>query len=201
MRLYNELERSLISLEFDFSSERKALLREITATIQERLDKGEKLNLNFICTHNSRRSQLSQAWAQAMAVYYDVPAVCYSGGSESTAFHENAQRALQQAGFVLEKLNDSDNPEISVSFSNEVKGLKMYSKKYDESGVSSFIALMTCSDADENCPYIPEASARIKFTFDDPKVFDNTDDAVSGYVQRSLEIAAQLKFIFSHLQV
>lgn len=201
MHLYHELEQSMRALKFDFSEERKALLRAITARIQEQLDSGEKLNLNFICTHNSRRSQLAQAWAQAMAVYYDIPVVCFSGGSEKTAFHVNAQKALQQSGFIVETEDQADNPIVRVSFSPEVKGLKMYSKKYDEAGVDSFIALMTCSDADENCPYIPEASARIKFTFDDPKVFDNTDQAVSGYVERSLQIAAQLKFIFSNLHI
>ena len=32
----------------------------------------QAIRLNFICTHNSRRSHLSQIWAQTMAAYYNI---------------------------------------------------------------------------------------------------------------------------------
>jgi len=68
------------------SAERKEVLQPLAAYLQGKLNAGETIRLNFICTHNSRRSHLSQIWAQAMAFYFGVKNVfCYSGGTEATA--------------------------------------------------------------------------------------------------------------------
>ena len=38
--------------------------------------------LNFICTHNSRRSHLGQIWAAIAGAYYNVDVATFSGGTE-----------------------------------------------------------------------------------------------------------------------
>ena len=61
--------------------ERKSTLQLLADFIIEKVKTGEEISLNFICTHNSRRSHLSQVWAQTMAHYFKVTNVfCYSGG-------------------------------------------------------------------------------------------------------------------------
>ncbi|MEC8830745.1 MAG: protein-tyrosine-phosphatase, partial [Bacteroidota bacterium] len=68
------------------TSERKQTLSPLVEYIQEKVTNGESIRLNFICTHNSRRSHLSQIWAQTMAHHFGVRNVsCYSGGTEATA--------------------------------------------------------------------------------------------------------------------
>ena len=77
--------------QLDFSSiseERKSILQELINYVQTQKSEGKEIHLNFICTHNSRRSQLSQLWAQTASFYYGVKTFCYSGGVEVTAFNE-----------------------------------------------------------------------------------------------------------------
>ena len=46
------------------------------------------IQLMFVCTHNSRRSHISQQRAQASAAYLNVDNVqTFSGGTEATAFN------------------------------------------------------------------------------------------------------------------
>ena len=52
--------------------ERKEILQPLVDFIQAKTDNQEPVRLNFICTHNSRRSHLSQVWAQTMAHFYGL---------------------------------------------------------------------------------------------------------------------------------
>lgn len=48
----------------NISTVRKAVLQPLIENIQSKYSKNQVVNLNFICTHNSRRSHLTQIWAQ-----------------------------------------------------------------------------------------------------------------------------------------
>src|SRR5437899_11368256 len=52
------------------STERRVVLDAIATNIVAQLDAGKTARLTFICTHNSRRSHMSQIWAQTAASYY-----------------------------------------------------------------------------------------------------------------------------------
>ena len=54
------------------SAERKEILKPLADYIQSKINNNETIRLNFICTHNSRRSHLSQIWAQTMAFYFKI---------------------------------------------------------------------------------------------------------------------------------
>lgn len=195
--LKREIVQEIEALSLKVSDERKQVLDGIARVLIKELAHDKMLHLNFICTHNSRRSQLSQAWAAAIAEYYRLPISTYSGGSEVTAFHPNAIQALEKSGFDV-KYEKGANPICTVTFSKE-NSLLMYSKLFSDTEDVSYIALMTCADADQNCPFIPTAKHRLKFTFEDPKVSDGTENAAEVYYQRSIEIAAQINYIFSQL--
>ena len=75
---------------------RKETLKVLIQYIQNKLDQGQEINLNFICTHNSRRSQFSQIWAKTAAELYGIPANTYSGGVEVTAFNSRAVTSQQR---------------------------------------------------------------------------------------------------------
>ena len=59
---------------------------------------------------------------------------------------------------------------------------------------------MTCSHADENCPVIPGTEKRIVVRYEDPKAFDNTSEEADRYDERSLQIAAEMFYVFSKIQ-
>ena len=89
---------SSISVE-SISKERKAVLQPLINYIQSKQDQDEVTQLNFICTHNSRRSQLTQAWAKVLAVHFGIQIESFSGGVEVTAFNQSAINALINNGF------------------------------------------------------------------------------------------------------
>lgn len=77
------------------SKERESLLIEIANTITETYLDRQKININFICTHNSRRSQLAQVWAFFAINYFQLPIFfSFSDGTEATKFHRNAVKIL-----------------------------------------------------------------------------------------------------------
>ena len=61
----------------------------------------------------------------------------------------------------------------------------------------NFAAVMTCNHADKNCPFIAGAERRISLPYEDPKAYDDTVDEAKMYNQRSIQIAQEMKFIFS----
>jgi arsenate reductase len=142
-------------------------------------------------------------WAQAAAHYYQIPNVfCFSGGTEATAFNPRAVLAMQNAGFAIEASNKANNPIYDVKFANDAMALQVFSKKYDDAvnPVNSFAAVMTCSHADENCPFIPGAEKRFALTYDDPKAFDDTSLEKEKYKERVEQIGREILFIFSNIK-
>lgn len=183
------------------SKERISILQPLINYIQKKIDKSEDIKLNFICTHNSRRSQFAQIWAQTISAYFGIKVFTYSGGVEVTAFNKNAVSAIKNVGFEITK-NGEENPFFSVHYSDGFSPLKMFSKKYNDTinPIENFAAIMTCSHADENCPFISGAEERIPIMYDDPKKFDNTPQEAEMYRQRSEQIATEIYYIFSHLK-
>lgn len=184
------------------SDERKETLQPLVEFIQTKVDKQEAIRINFICTHNSRRSHLSQIWAQLAAAYFEIPNVhCYSGGTEETALFPKVAETLSNQGFNIFKIADSNNPIYAIKYDANALPIIGFSKKYDSSfnPSSAFAAVMTCSQADGNCPFIAGAEKRIPITFEDPKVSDNTPEQTQVYAERSLQIATEMLYIFSEI--
>lgn len=63
--LYSEIEAVLQNLKTaTVTIDRKELLKPLIDYIQSKVTQQKEIRLNFICTHNSRRSHLAQVWAQ-----------------------------------------------------------------------------------------------------------------------------------------
>ncbi len=157
--------------------------------------------LNFICTHNSRRSHLGQIWASVAASYFNIEAETYSGGTEATAFHANAIKALERAGFEI-KSSRGENPHYQVHFSEDEAPIICFSKKYNDAinPQKDFAAIMTCSEADQECPVVFGASERIKLLYEDPKVADGTSKESEKYDERCKQIAIEMFYVFSNVE-
>jgi arsenate reductase len=182
------------------SPERKQLLEKIASFIQEKKANNIPVKLMYVCTHNSRRSHFGQIWAAVAAEYFDVENVTtFSGGTEATAFNPNAIQALKEIGFYVNDKDDTSNPTYEVIFSTKSKPSICFSKIYNDTSnpTSNFAAIMTCGDAEENCPFIPGVELRIGTTYDDPKAFDGTPQQEEKYRERALQIAKEILYVFS----
>ena len=179
---------------------RKETVKQLSEFVQNKIVSGKTVYLNFICTHNSRRSHLAQLWAQTAAHYYGIKNVeCFSGGTEATAFNPRAVKAMQTAGFDISIAKEGSNPVYEVRYAEDANPVIAFSKKYDDpfNHNNDFAAIMTCSQADENCPLVLGASARIALTYDDPKEFDGTPLETAKYAERVDQIGREILYAFS----
>lgn len=203
-KVFPEIEKVIHSFNFEnISEERKLVLQPLINFIQTKVNNRQEIRLNLICTHNSRRSHLSQVWAQTAAAYYDIKNVfCYSGGTEATALFPMAAKTLSKQGFQINTIAEGNNPVYAIKYSENTHPIIGFSKTYDASfnPQSEFAAIMTCSQADGGCPFIAGAEKRIPITFEDPKAFDNTPQQAEKYEERSIQIATELFYVFSQIK-
>lgn len=210
--LTSDLQKYCNTLESEFdqiSAERKENLQKIADFIKEKQQKGETVNLTFICTHNSRRSQFGQVWAKIAAIYFGFSAdkiQTFSGGTEATACNPRTVLALQRAGAKIEKINEisapatvANNPRYEVRLNQKVTPFYLFSKKYDafENPNKNFCAILVCSSADQACPIVFGAEKRIYHGYEDPKRSDETAEETQIYDQTCREIAREMFFVFS----
>ncbi len=202
--LFPEIEKVINALDTSYiPAERKTILQPLIDYIQEKVDKQQEVQLNFICTHNSRRSHLSQVWAQALAYYFGLKNVfCYSGGTEATALFPMAAKTLENSGFKISTISEGTNPIYSIKYTENSHPIIGFSKTYDAefNPTSKFAAIMTCSQADVGCPFIAGAEKRIPVTYEDPKAFDSTPQQAVKYKERSIQIATELCYVFSQIK-
>jgi protein-tyrosine-phosphatase len=196
---------SLKSLEAGFDAipaDRKEMLDRVATFVRTRRSAGGTARLLFVCTHNSRRSQMSQLWAAAAAAYYGIDHVeTFSGGLEVTAFNPRAIAAMERGGFQATNPG-GENPHLMVTYASDRPALEMFSKKYGDppNPKEDFAVVMTCSHADESCPLVIGASTRIPLHYEDPKASDGTPDETATYDARSKQIATELLFAFSRVK-
>ena len=205
--LYTSLIRNIegcINAFGQISEGRKKTLRDLSRFVEKKISEGKRADLVFICTHNSRRSHMAQLWAQAAAAYYGIPdVIAYSGGTEVTAFSTRAVKTMVELGFRISPTTKDKNSVYEIRFSNDLPLIKGFSKKYDdpENPQRDFVAIMTCSHADENCPFVIGAETRMTISFDDPKDFDGTSDEAEMYKKRACQIGREILFSFSQIRI
>lgn len=202
--IFAPIKNVIDTLDFtSISTERKTILQSLVDFIQSKVSANQDIRLNFICTHNSRRSHLSQIWAQTAAAHYNIRNVfCYSGGTEATSLFPMVAQTLSKTGFQIKTLSESSNPVYCVKYNENDSPLICFSKTYDDpfNPQSEFAAILTCSSADGGCPFIAGAEKRIPITFEDPKAFDNTPQQTEKYHERSIQIATELFYVFSQIK-
>ncbi len=105
----------------------------------------EKLNVLFLCTGNSCRSQMAEGWARHLKRgAFDA----WSAGIEKHGLNPNAVKVMAEAGV-----------DIADHQSNTV----------DELPVQDFDYVVTvCGHANENCPIFPGKAKVVHVGFDDP---------------------------------
>ena len=181
---------------------RKELLEKISNYIRSKKLENKPINLVYICTHNSRRSHFGQIWASVAANYYHINGVhAFSGGTEATAFNVNAINAIKRVGFDVKKNDEKENATYHIYFDETENPITCFSKVYDDlkNPDKEFAAIMTCSDAEENCPFIPGVDLRVGTTYNDPKEFDHTPLQDAKYDERCKEIALETLYVFSKI--
>ena len=151
----------------------------------------------FICTHNSRRSQLAEIWAHTFNFVFEKNIKVFSAGTVKDKFSSRLVSVLKEIGFKVKKKSNK----FIFNFSENHNSIPMNSKLIDEIYLKdNFITIMTCSNADKNCPVIPNALSRILLSYEDPKKFDFTNQETKKYKETSHKIALEFYYIFKNLK-
>lgn len=198
-RLLNEADQTI-------SPERKLILNDLASTLGREIllanSEKNEVAVVYLCTHNSRRSHFAQVWGHIASVFFNVQNLkVYSGGTVATFCHPNTIKALRQMGFDIQCDDlESENPFYKVYY-NDNDHIACYSKANTNESIpqTDFIAVMTCSDKDDNCPLVPGAKKRFSTTYDDPKEFDESEDVLAHYTERGLQIATEIMYTFNQL--
>lgn len=181
---------------------RKILLNKLVESIVDQLLRRSHANLNFICTHNSRRSHLSQIWANLAASYYNINNIsCYSGGTAVTAMYPMIREVLSEQGFDCIAVSEGANPVYAIKHGLNAPPVIAFSKVYNDSfnPQDGYIAIMTCTQADQDCPVVSGAESRIALPFLDPKAYDNTPVQAQRYMEKSIEIGTEMCYVFQQV--
>ena len=177
---------------------RKDLLKPLRDYVVLKSKQKVEANLTFICTHNSRRSQLAQVWAKIISDYYGFTVNSFSGGTEVTNCNSRTIASFERMGFKV-KNPGGENPHYELTYHEKRRPIIVFSKTFDDASnpKNNFAAVMTCTNADENCPIIAGAEKRISLPFEDPKIYDNSNQESEKYDERSTQIASEMKYIFN----
>ncbi len=107
----------------------------------------------FLCTHNSARSQMAEGLLRHFAGdRFEV----MSAGTEATHVRPLAVRAMDELG-------------IDIS-GQESKTLKQYL------GQAIDYVISVCDEANEACPFFPEARQRLHWSLPDPAAVEGTEE-------------------------
>jgi len=106
----------------------------------------------FLCTHNSARSQMAEAFLNTSGAGRSQ---AFSAGTEARGLHPLAVQAMAEQG-------------IDISLQE--------SKTFDRYLDQQFDLLITvCDEANEACPYFPNAKERRHWSFPDPSAARGDD--------------------------
>lgn len=191
--------QTLLSQEDQISDERKKELEFLAKEIHSQMKETGFSKATFVCTHNSRRSQLAQIWFWRALEHFELDNISsYSGGTEATAFNHRMVSALQRFGFDIQALDETKNSKYVVrSGKAKEREMVLFSKKYADSfnPQQDFIAVMVCSQADKACPFVPGAFSRVALPYEDPKVADDTPLEAKSYDDKVVEIGREVLYL------
>jgi len=114
-----------------------------------------KKRILFICTHNSARSQMAEAFLKTLfPEWFEV----YSAGTQPGKLNPFVVKAMVEVGMDI-----SGNHTKSV---DEFKG-----DKFD-------LVVTVCDQAKETCPYFPGALGYLHRNFEDPSTFTGSEEEI-----------------------
>lgn len=173
--------------------------------VREKMQKDEDVHLIFVCVQNSRRSHLSQVLAADVIDAHELlhKIKTYSGGVEVTRIHPNTLECLKKLGYKIVQKTSDNNPVFELWINENHSPILLYSKNFEyiTSQLPSFAAVMVCSEAETNCPYVPGAEKKFLLPYNDPKIFDDTDNAVEEYLKVAKQIREEMECVFSNISV
>ena len=140
-----------------------------------------KLQILFLCTGNSCRSQMAEGWTRALK---GDRIEAFSAGIEAHGLNPKAVQVMAEAGVDISKHASKSTADLD-------------GREFD-------YVITVCSDADENCPFFPAKTRIVHRGFDDPprlaagaaseeetlEIYRRVRDEIRAYVETLPEVLA-----------
>ena len=124
--------------------------------------RGSTVNILFLCTGNSCRSQMAEGWARALA---DSSWSIQSAGIEAHGKNPRAIAVMAEA-------------ELDISGQESTK-------LTDDMITKADVVVTVCGNADENCPVLPAGTQKEHWPLDDPARARGTEDEIMAFFRDS----------------
>lgn len=203
--MYNNLKISIEdwNLPFNsFSKKRLKILDQLMVYLKELVAKKLELNVIFVCTHNSRRSQFAQFWLDTFLHNFGIENYnIFSAGTVETEVHKNVISVIEHYGFTVTKDSEINNKKYKIALGKGYE-INLFSKEITsvlEAGLGSFVLIFVCDSAYENCPFVIENQKHFSLTFEDPGRYDEDLNALEYYQKCAYKIAAEMHYLASGL--
>lgn len=130
----------------------------------------EKARVLFLCTGNSARSQMAEAFLRHHGgALFDA----FSAGLEPVPIHPMTLRVMEERGFDLEKLQHRSKGLVDEFF-----------KKQTYIGY----LITVCRKAEASCPVYPWAGVRLFWDIQDPAAFQGTEDEKLEFFRKTRDL-------------
>jgi arsenate reductase (thioredoxin) len=114
------------------------------------------MNILFLCTGNSCRSQMAEGWARELCRQYgDDWLQVESAGIESHGKNPRAIAVMQEAGVDISDQESTRLTDVMLEQAN--------------------LVITVCGHADEHCPILPDGTQKIHWPLDDPAKAEGTE--------------------------
>lgn len=114
-----------------------------------------KLNLLFLCTGNSCRSQMAEGWGKHFAAeHIDV----HSAGIEAHGKNPRAIAVMQEAGIDI---TDQESTRVTPGMV-----------------AAADVVVTVCGHADEHCPALPPTVRKVHWPLNDPAKAIGTEEEI-----------------------
>lgn len=134
----------------------------------------KKLTVLFLCTGNSCRSQMAEAWAKTLKANVME---AYSAGTEPKGLDPRAVKAMAEVG-------------IDISAYRSKSTIEFMEMEFD-------YVITLCDDAQQACPFFPAKTKVLHHGFDDPPVLaqhaKDEEEAMTHYRRVRDEIRAYVE--------
>jgi len=130
----------------------------------------DPLRVLFLCTHNSARSQMAEAFLNVLG---EGRFKAFSAGTRARGLHPFSVQAMAEAG-------------IDISLQQ--------SKTMDEFVDQPFDLVITvCDEANESCPYFANARERRHWSFPDPSAVPGDEARYAAFIEVRDAIRARIE--------
>jgi len=120
------------------------------------------MNILFLCTGNSCRSQMAEGWAHLLA---GDDMLIQSAGIESHGKNPRAIQVMQEVGIDI---SNQDSTKLTPAMLEQ----------------ASYVVTV-CGHADEHCPALPPATRKEHWPLNDPAKATGTEEAIMDVFRAS----------------